>query len=398
MRGSAIRTLIAAGRAPIIAAALFERTVQIWDWNLGERIAEFDTVFEHGGHRLALNPKGDCCVAASWKKGKRGGVVCYEARSGDTIWHRPDLRRVQGLRFSVSGDAVWCEVEGGPVQRLDSRTGATVAAMRAVRDVVDSPYSGHLLEVRVAHFVIKGVKDLRIPRLTFGLLDAAFSLTALCLSEPADCLNKSPGVVRCLECDTANERWRYQAPSGRHVLWISYRPDDSCFYGVQWDYERGGPVTLVRFSEESGASTEICRLNSFADSCCFAGGVVVTSAGDVVSVSEGKTLRQLPFPQCDYPDRPAPVSEPLLHFAARFGTIKTIENLVSDGADVNLADDSGCTPLHIAAVKGRLDVVNKLLELGADPRKQNDSSETAAQAAERVGQSEIARILSENST
>jgi ankyrin repeat protein len=134
-------------------------------------------------------------------------------------------------------------------------------------------------------------------------------------------------------------------------------------------------------------------LNSFPDGCCFASAVIVTSAGVVVSLSEGRALKQLAFPQREYPDPRVKVHEPLLHFAARFGTLKTIESLIADGSDVNVTDDSGSTPLHIAAMKGRSDVVKRLLEFGADTGKRNDSGETAAEAAGRVGQSDVLRIL-----
>src|SRR5436309_1980771 len=105
MLDSAIRTLVAASRVPIVAAAFFEHKVQIWNWSTGEQLSEFDTVFSFGGHRLALSPSGDTCVAANWNKGKRGGLVCYAVPSGQTIWHRPDIRHTQGLRFSVPADA-----------------------------------------------------------------------------------------------------------------------------------------------------------------------------------------------------------------------------------------------------------------------------------------------------
>jgi hypothetical protein len=75
MRKSAIRALTAAAGAPIVAGAFVEHTVQIWNWNTGEQMSELDTVFQYGGHRPALNPSGDSCVAASWKKGKRDGVA-----------------------------------------------------------------------------------------------------------------------------------------------------------------------------------------------------------------------------------------------------------------------------------------------------------------------------------
>jgi hypothetical protein len=377
--------VVVASRAPVAAVAFFEHTVQIWNWNSGEQLSEFLTVFEHEGHRLTLNPTGRSCVAASWKKGKRNGVACYDARSGQTVWHRTDLRQVQGLRFSALGDAIWCRVEAGPVQRLDAGTGETLASLRAVQDVVESPYSNHFLQLHRNDFSIEGSKGIRVPRLTFAMLDATFTADALCLSE-------ATGPVRCLDCETGSERWRYQPPAGHHVLRISSQGDES-IYGVQWGYEHGGSVTLIRLARDSGECAEICRLNSFPDACGFGAGVIVTSSGDVVSLPNGETLRHLVFPQRDYPELPAPVREPLLHFAARFGTIKTIENLIADGADMNLPDDDGSTPLHIAAMKGRLDVVRILLGAGADPRKQNGSAETPAQVAERAGYNEVAECL-----
>jgi ankyrin repeat protein len=126
---------------------------------------------------------------------------------------------------------------------------------------------------------------------------------------------------------------------------------------------------------------------------CFAHDVVITQSGDVISLAEGARLRKLAFPERDYPDPPPPVTEPLLHFAARIGTENTIRNLVQSGSDVNLMGNDGSTPLHIAAVKGRLDMVRLLLELGANPNLENVSGETAAQAADRAGQSEIAKVL-----
>jgi hypothetical protein len=345
MRDSAIRTVVVASRAPVAVAASVEHLVQVWNWNSGERLSEFETVFEHGGHRLAINPTGSCCVAASWRKGKRNGVACYDILSGQTIWHRLDLRQVQGLRFSVVGDAIWCRLEARPVQRLAARTGETLDSIRAVQDVVESPYSNRSLQLRRTDFLLDGIRNIRIPRLTFAMLDATFTPQALCLTEAG-------GPVRCLDRETGSERWRYQPPAGHHVLRISSQGDES-IYGVQWGYERGGPVNLIRFSDKREC-TEVCQLSTFPDACCFGAGVVVTASGDVVSLPNGDILRHLPFPQCDYPDPPEPVREPLLHFAARFGTIKTIENLLADGADVNLPDDDGSTPLHIAAIEGQI--------------------------------------------
>jgi len=301
MRSSAIRTLVAATNAPIVAAALFERTVQIWNWNTGVRACEFDTVTDGRPH-LALSPSGDYLVAANWRKGKHGGVACYGTRTGEKFWHRLDIRRSGRLRFASNGSSIWCGIRGSPLQQLDARTGETIACMRAVEEVLDSPYSDHCLVISRQQLRIKGTKDIVVPKLSFAVLDVAFSPDALCLSEAG-------GVVRCIDLGLRLERWRYVPPHSHHLIFLSYNYADHSFYGTQWMYERGGPYMLIRLREATGAFSEVCRLNAYPDCCCFANGIVVTSSGDVISLRNGSTVRRLEFPQCDYPDPPAQISD-----------------------------------------------------------------------------------------
>ncbi len=297
MLASAIRTISIARCGAIAAAALFERKVQIWNFATAELVCELDTVFGFGGHRLAVSPTGEACVAASFRAGRTGGVVCYDATSGRSVWHRADLRRVQGVHFSTAGDAIWCRVEGRSVQKLDFHTGVTLDSFRTISDVFDSPFTTHMLQVphvRHGYFVVAGSTKLHMPQLSCGILDVAFSPDALCLSE-------ANGPVRCVDLGTAKERWRYLPPSGSHILGLSYQADHS-FYGVEWAYERGGPVLLLQFSESEGTVRNVCNLNSFADAFGFGQGEILLSSGDVVSLLTGSIIRQLAFPMKNYPD------------------------------------------------------------------------------------------------
>ena len=381
---SRVQMLASAANAPIVAAALDDRIVQIWGLNTGKQIAEFNTVFEGGGRRLALNPTGGICVAASWKKGKRDGVACYDLRSNQIKWHRPDIPRIQGLRFSAAGDGIWCWIERGSVQRLDAASGSTQGSMRGVEDVYESPYSNQRLEIRGPALWVKGENEFQVARLSHAVLDAVFGTDTLCLTEAS-------GSVRCLECGTGKERWRFQPAPWTHVVALSYRVSDDSFYAVQRIGMPGQVNILFRLSQETGAAVEVCHLTSSL--VCFGAEVIVNSNGEVISLRAGEKLKQLAFPERQIPDPPPPVTEPLLHFAARYGTEKTIRDLIASGSDVNIAGDDGCTALHVAAMKGRLDVISILLELGGDPNIKNALGETAAQSAERAGHSEMAAIL-----
>ncbi len=126
MKASAIRHLAGAFNAPRVAAALFERTVQLWDGQTAQQISQFETVLSFGCHRLALSPSGEMCVAAAWQKGKRGGVTCYDAATGAVLWHRTDIRHTQSVRFSAAGNSIWCRLEEGRLQHLSASTGETL--------------------------------------------------------------------------------------------------------------------------------------------------------------------------------------------------------------------------------------------------------------------------------
>jgi hypothetical protein len=295
MTASAIRHLAAARMAPRVAEGLFKHTIQLWDLHTADRLSQFNTVLDYGGRRVVLNPTGELCVAATWTKGRHGGVACYDALTGSLLWHRTDIRHTQRVRFSCAGESIWCGVQGGRLQHLNAGTGATLDALAGLEDVLDSPHSKQLLlETRTRGFLIKGPNDFRVPRLTLGLLDAVFSPGALCLSEAA-------GPVRCLDCHTAEERWRYEPPKGTHVLRLTYRPTDRYFYGVEREYERGSSRRLLRFAADSGECEQICQLSSWEEEFCLGSDAIVTSNGEVICVAEGNIINRLAFPQTEYP-------------------------------------------------------------------------------------------------
>jgi WD40 repeat protein len=297
MRASAIRCMAASKRSPRVAAALFESQVQIWDLEAGKLKNEFETVFSFGGSRLTLGPLGERCIAAGWKAGKHGGVACYDTNTGRLIWHRQDLKQTQRVRFSPEGESAWCVPNSGPTKLLDAANGETLDALTGVRDIFDSAYSAELLLVkRERNYILRKEKTLQIPRLTFAILDVAFGPQSLAISE-------SGGPVRCIDSSTGNELWRQSPGKQIHYLRVWYRPADRNFYGVQWDFKTGSFRSLVRLDADSGKPTVVCYLNSWEEVYCTKSDRLITSNGEVLSLSDRKPLHRLQFPETDYPDR-----------------------------------------------------------------------------------------------
>ena len=129
-----MRHLAANDSTSRVAVAAFESDVAIWDVGTGQRITSFQTILDFGGRRLAVDPAGEFCVAGAYD---RDGLACYNATTGNLIWQRTDLKRVQHVAYSVDGARVHCGLEGGPARALDSRTGAEVGRWRGAAQVVD---------------------------------------------------------------------------------------------------------------------------------------------------------------------------------------------------------------------------------------------------------------------
>lgn len=295
-RASAINEMAASWASTRIAAALSERTVQIWDIRSGERIAEFDTVFSFGGRRLAIDASGECCVAAGFARGLFEGLACYQSSSGKVLWHRTDLDEISDVKFSLACSNVWCVTDGATIL-LDALTGNTLEEVGSLNNIYDSSYSDvRLLDKPKHNYTVRGQEDFTIPRLTFALLDAVISPTSVCISESGD-------VTRCFKLSSGTERWRYDPGKWNHILRLWYRAPDDTFYGVQWEYNKGSQRSLVRFEPQTGRPREVCDLSSsWAETVSPVMDCVVTSAGSVLSLSDGKLLNCLPFPQRDYPE------------------------------------------------------------------------------------------------
>jgi ankyrin repeat protein len=82
-----------------------------------------------------------------------------------------------------------------------------------------------------------------------------------------------------------------------------------------------------------------------------------------------------------------------LHWAVYQHDRDLVERLIKRGAEVNLANDYGATPLSTAAIAADTDIINALLDAGAAPEARNADNETALMVVARAGNVDAARLL-----
>jgi ankyrin repeat protein len=83
-----------------------------------------------------------------------------------------------------------------------------------------------------------------------------------------------------------------------------------------------------------------------------------------------------------------------LHEAAKLGLTEIADILINFGANINAKSDLGDTPLHCAvSYREQKDIVNLLLAKGADVNVVNRSGKTPIDEAHRSGQRNIEKML-----
>lgn len=82
-----------------------------------------------------------------------------------------------------------------------------------------------------------------------------------------------------------------------------------------------------------------------------------------------------------------------LHSAVERGDLKTVQQHIAYGTDVNAPNSEGWTPLHLAAKKGDLPITQALLKAGADVTRQGPLGETALMLAQRGGHTTVVQAL-----
>ena len=82
-----------------------------------------------------------------------------------------------------------------------------------------------------------------------------------------------------------------------------------------------------------------------------------------------------------------------LWWLAMHGNAPLAQLLIDAGADVNLPDKDGWTPLSVAAFYGHADVLKTLLAAGADPSKEVEDGDTAYDKAVAWDHAECAALL-----
>jgi hypothetical protein len=304
MLASTIREMSVSEKSACLAAAYFETMIQIWDLQSRTMINEFPTIFCSGARNLAIAPGANVLVTGLSEGQGQGKVAAYEVPSGRLLWEHRGLTYPTRLRFSESGEYIWCSIgrrSSRAVKRLRVTDGFVLQVIEATKECVEGQYGRDLIvfgdNEQGTFSLVGGGAEFQIPRTTFALLDASFAPDCVCLTE-------SGGPVRCINYSDGTESWRFDPGEDSHVLALHYSSKRALFYGVLRHLKKGGNRSVLDYNPITGQQMRICDLDFSSWEQVFLTGVdhLVGSSGEIIDLSNGTILAKLDFPLKEYPD------------------------------------------------------------------------------------------------
>jgi hypothetical protein len=184
--------------------------------------------YDFGGHRLAVDPQSGTLFSGAYHN---TGIAAYEIETGNRLWHRRDLKKVQEIAYDSRHAVVYCAFKGRAAKPLNARDGRERRSIRGLEGFHFSKDSSvgvfELDDVRLENRVAGATHIL--PRQSWGVLDVAFAAKAVVLSWVG-------GPVVSYNAQTGEELWRY-ATEGTHAFSIAPSSDETAVWVAEQPYK-----------------------------------------------------------------------------------------------------------------------------------------------------------------
>ena len=275
----------------IFAAAEFEQRVTLWSFAARAKLAEFDTVLDFGGNRLALAANANVLLVAA----RFSGPLEVYGSGGDLLWSRKDLFGIQHLtQLSGRGPlALGVGREHGPYVILNALDGTNIRIVHDTSRIFGNPYSVEVLHVTAHRSVYLATLDSgpswERSLTSFAVIHAAFSPTEVVYSEAA-------GPVHCFQLG-GQKKWEINPEQGRHFIRVAWNHATGTWMAIDWNYENGGSKLLLEITDK-GTACPIADLGEPAEIEFFGGGdYLATSNGDILVTRSAEVVWRFADPR-----------------------------------------------------------------------------------------------------
>jgi hypothetical protein len=277
-----------------------ETSTHVWSVPAERSLSHFVSVASFTGWRLALCTPAErpVVVAGAWE---RHGVCGYDAATGDRVWQRPEIKRVQQVSSAGnSGQLVAVRPNDGALRILDAATGVEVARVRSAQRYWQSRFGPigvgdayqQVLLIDNATWTVRG----RTPITGFAILAAAFAPDAILISDVAD--ERTSGDVPTISALDLDGRllWTYRHPPTVNSPALTWDEDADEWVGIRVEVNRRESDALLRWARNGTLLSSIPLAEGGIEYAFLPGGRrLVTGLGAILDTRSGPEVGCLPL-------------------------------------------------------------------------------------------------------
>jgi hypothetical protein len=202
-----------------------------------------DVSYDFGGNRLAIDPLSGTLFCGAYYD---TGIAAYEIETGNHLWHRRDLKKLQIVAYDPRDARVYCAFENRASKTLSPQDGRERHAIRGLKDFYfskDGQVSVLESDEVLLHDWIAGLSHV-LPRQSWGIVNVAFATGAVVISWTG-------GPVVSYDAKTGAELWRYPT-QGTHAYCVAPSTNASTVWVAEQPYEEP-PWHRLRLISATGA-------------------------------------------------------------------------------------------------------------------------------------------------
>lgn len=279
-----IRHIATSFSGQTIALAEFEKRVQIFDINSLQIMSEFDTILDFGGQRLAISEDGKICICGCWE---RHGICAYETKTGNLLWQRKDLKKVQHIQILYADSAkFFAQFEVGASRTFDINTGLDTEKVTGAKYFFNSKY----LEIDIIDKPRKiQIVDRKLKKIKVNIERQPFATLGLDIAHNCFAISESGGPLSCYDILSGQLKWRIPISEDGHFLRVIFNEELDIFIGVSWPFMKGGNKKLKYINKDSGKIEREMIINCPTETeFALNGSVLITSEREIINIKSGE--------------------------------------------------------------------------------------------------------------
>ncbi len=256
-----------------IALAEFQSQVQIFDISTLSVISEFQTILDFGGTRMAISENGRICICGCWE---RHGIIAYNADTGEKIWQRKDLKKLQHLYIlPLDTNSLFAQFDTGASRILNIETGMDIKKLNGIKLYWESPYDSVNVHEKASRIELV---DRRNQKVVAKIQKETFATLALAFSPGSFIISESGGPLSCYHITDGRLLWQIALGLDGHFLTLSFHPLLKRFLGVTWPFMKGGNKKLKLINPLTGVIEKEMDINCPTETeFALTGQVLITS-------------------------------------------------------------------------------------------------------------------------